>query len=161
MDTDEIAAKAKKLEEWLKASIEYVDKKTRENKSRATTVRMATLSLSGLATLFLGLKLGGGFQEIAVSVAFALTAIVTFLNALEPFFNFRALWVEHESAEAKFKKLYDDFRFYREGKKPEAMESAAIEQFYARYAEAWAELNEAWSRERKAGDIALKKKPPS
>lgn len=82
------------------------------------------------------------------NLAFAFTAIVTVLNALEPFFNYRALWVEHERANASLYQLKDRLNFYVTGKEKTGLDISELEEFYAQYEQIWETLNQAWISQR-------------
>jgi hypothetical protein len=82
-------------------------------------------------------------------VAFVLTALVTVLNALEPFFNFRALWVEHEAALWKLRRLRNKLEYYTAGKKFENMSIAIINDFQSEYQTIWDDLSQSWINYRK------------
>jgi len=71
-----------------------------------------------------------------------LTALITLLSALEPFFNFRALWVEHEIALWKFYRLRDKIDFYLAGNKPEKMSMEEIISFHAEFQTIWNDLSQ-------------------
>jgi hypothetical protein len=145
----ELAKKITLLEGWTKSSIDYVNGARKTNRSKATGIKVGMLCLSGLATILLGLNIAAGVDLQFKNVAFALTSIVTVLNALEPFFNYRALWVEHERAKARFNRLYDQIRFYKEGKAETDLKAEAVNELFSEYDKIWSELNDAWSRERR------------
>jgi hypothetical protein len=82
-------------------------------------------------------------------MALACTATLTVLNAVDPYFNFRALWIEHEHAKSQFFSLYDRVRFYAEGRRNSDIDLRAVEDFYAEYEDIWENLGEAWDRARR------------
>ena len=82
-------------------------------------------------------------------MAFVFSAAVTLLNALEPFFNFRALWIEHEQGLANMYRLQNDLDFYLAGRKQEDIDLNKIEVFRKRYEEVWNNLNENYIRFRR------------
>src|SRR6187431_3059560 len=121
----ELAKKISLLEKWANDSIKYVNSARKTNRAKATGIKVSVLCLSGGATILLGLNIATGAELQLKNIAFALTSMVTVLNALEPFFNYRALWVEHERAKARFNQLHDQIRFYKEGKAEADFVSAA------------------------------------
>lgn len=154
--TTPVSERAKKLallEQWAKSSIDYVNTARKANRTKATGIKVVVLCLSGGATILLGLTITAEVDLQFKNVAFAFTSIVTVLNALEPFFNHRALWVEHEQAKAEFNRLYDQVRFYREGKAESDYTAEAVEELYAEYAKIWRNLNAAWTRERRQQEV--------
>ena len=85
-------------------------------------------------------------------VAFTLGAIVTVLNALEPFFNFRSLWVEHEEAVYRLYRLQDDFTFYLKGKQPKDLSQEKLEEFNQKYGQIWVDVSRRWLALRRSDD---------
>jgi hypothetical protein len=79
-----------------------------------------------------------------------LGAVLTVLNALEPFFNFRALWVEYETALASFHRLKDELEFYLAGTEPEKLSREKLERLNQEYQQIWANLNRNWIEYRKS-----------
>ena len=74
------------------------------------------------------------------------------LSALEPFFNYRALWVEHERANGSFFHVKDRLGFYVTGRKDDELDLDKLARFYDEYEQVWSTLNAAWSRQRLLND---------
>lgn len=147
---EEIVEKAEWLLNKIKESIAIVGDKRRKNQKRASIIKMALLVLSGSATILLGLNLSG--QELIFkSIAFVFSVFVTSLTALEPFFNYRALWVEQEQAKAKLHRLEDRLVFYLTGKNNNNISLEAIASINEDYQNIWEELSNAWIKERRLG----------
>ena len=142
----------KKKSEWLKErvgkALQHTYKRKDQNKRRATCVKLTAILLSGIATLLLGLRILG-YEAMFVNIAFALVTMVTILNALEPYFNFRALWVEHELAIARFHRINDELNFYLAGSSSKEINSEKLSEIYKEYRETWNSLNNAWIGYRK------------
>jgi hypothetical protein len=94
--------------------------------------KLTVTACSAFATIFLGLKLPN-LESQFKDAAFVLTALVTLLNALEPFFNYRALWVEHETALWKFYRLRDKIEYYMAGRSPELVEAEDLNNLHVEY----------------------------
>lgn len=152
----ELRKKVALLQGFIKSSIGDVAAKRKLNQRKATVVKVLILTMSGGATILLGLNLGPMAEAALKNVAFALMSLVTVFNALEPFFNYRALWVEHERANAAFFSVKDRLEFYVTGRGDAALEPAAINRFYADYESVWANLNQAWSRQRLSAEGTVK-----
>lgn len=139
--------------EWLKKrideSIEKVSLRTRENQSRATIIKLVTIVLAVTSTILLGLQVAG-WEKIFKDIAFISGAIITLLTAIEPFFNYRALWIEHERAEYKFRLLKDDFEFYLAGTPVNKMSEANLKTFHTRFQLVWSEVSEKWLEQRQS-----------
>jgi len=147
------------LQSFIRSSIDDVGRKRRLNQNKATTVKMLILCMSGGATILLGLNLGPVAEQPFKNVAFALSSLVTVFNALEPFFNYRALWVEHERANAGFFQLKDRLEYYITGRTDAELDLKEIEKFYDEYEHVWATLNQAWNQQRLQYDKTLKHGP--
>ena len=145
-------AKAGFLNKKIQAAMEDLRKNRRLNQRRASYIKVATILFSSVVTVLLGLQVTG-FEKYFKDTAFTLGALVTLLNAVEPFFNYRALWVEHEAALANMYRLKDDVGFYLEGTPPSELSIERLEQFLQRYKEIWGTLNQNYIRYRK-GDVA-------
>ena len=142
-ELSEIYAKAKWLEETIEKSISVARLRRSQNQRKASWVKTATIILSGLATIFLGLQLSG-LEKIFKEIAFVFSALVTLMTAIEPFFNWRALWVEHESALGDFHKLLDDLRYYLAGRSPEELEAKKMDSVYEDYQNVWKRVSDNW-----------------
>lgn len=133
--------------QWLSTAIQEglnrSRKKKKTFKNRAAAIRISTVVLAGAVTVLLGLQIQG-LEDRFRMVALILGAIVTVLAALEPFFNFRSLWIEHEEAVYRLYRLQDDFTFYLAGKQPEDLSLEKLDEFTARYGQIWIDLSERW-----------------
>ena len=88
----------------LDESLKGAELRRRQNRWWASCIRIAAIVSSGGATLLLGLQIAD-HEAILNNGALFLVVLVTMLNAFEPYFNFRALWVEHELAIARFHRI--------------------------------------------------------
>lgn len=147
----EIEEKAKWLSEAIQEGLDRSRKRKREFKTKASVIKIATVFLSGLMTVLLGLQIQN-YEDRFKMTAFILGAIVTVLNALEPFFNFRSLWIEHEETTYRLYRLQDDFTFYLKGKRPEELSLERIEEFNKLYAQIWVDVSRRWLELRHSED---------
>jgi hypothetical protein len=134
----------------LQAEIDRAINQTGYQKSRnqrkATYIKLATLFFSTAATILLGLK-GLEPEQTFKNIAFVFSASVTLLTALEPFFNFRSFWVEHEIAQGHFIGLSADLSFYMAGNP--APDPKKLDEFHETYRKIWADLNAVWAENRR------------
>jgi hypothetical protein len=149
---EELQSKAKYVQDSVEGSIQHVRRNRWRNQKRASAIKVATILFSALATVLLGLQIAGT-EAYFKQIAFVFGAIVTMLNALEPFYNFRALWVEHELALARLYRIQSDLGFYLSGTKPEGLELKVLEEFQLRNRQAWEELSTAWIGYRKSKEL--------
>jgi hypothetical protein len=117
-------------------------------RQRAVIIKITTVVLSGTGAVLLGLNLAG-WDGLFRNLAFVLVTIVTLLNALEPFLNFRSLWIEHENALAGFYLVKDDLNFYLAGIGTENIKDEKVIELYRDYRRVWAKHNEAWINHRR------------
>ncbi len=149
INTVEVQAKAKWLEEMLIKSIDSAGRKRDRNMRKASWVKIATIVLAGMATIFLGLQLAG-LEKLFKELAFVFSAIVTLVAAIEPFYNWRALWVEHESALAEFHRTLDELRYYLAGREVEEIDIAKVELLFNQYQEVWTKVSNNWIEHRQS-----------
>ena len=147
---DEVRKKAEILISSINNALGYQKMRKEQNKRKASIIKMSSILLAGSATILLGLQISG-YEKYLKEIAFVLGALVTLLNAVEPFFNFRALWVEHEAALAKFYRLKDRIEFYLVGKEATQVNPEIIKQYYAEYEEIWSTTSRAWISHRRGG----------
>lgn len=159
LTAEEARHKVELLQRFIKSSIDDVGRKRKLNQRRATIVKVLILSLSGGATILLGLNLGPAAELPLKNVAFALSSLVTLLNALEPFYNYRALWVEHERANAAFFQVKDRLTYYVSGRSDDELEAAELRKFYDEYERVWSSLSQAWTQLRQQYDAEARSPP--
>ena len=147
-----VSAKANLLAEMVGHSIDHAKKNRLYNSKRASIIRIVTIIASTLVTIFLGLQIDKA-QVYFQPIAFILGALVTLLNALEPFFNYRALWIEHEQALAEFYEIKNDLDFYLSGTKPNDLDLKVLDKFRERHWLVWNHLHRSWIEHRKNGKL--------
>ena len=86
----------------------YLRLKRRRWAIGAISIRLTALALSSTATILLGLSELDG----PASWGFALSALVTTVTALEPFFNFRSRWVSADEALARWHAAEEELSLY-------------------------------------------------
>ena len=144
------AGKVQYLEQRLSRAVTYMGDQRDRNRRRSTLLRLSTIVLSAVATVLLGLQVMG-MDQVFRSVAFVLVTLVTLLNALEPFFNYRALWVEQEAAIAQFYRLRDEIGYAVAASAGGELPDATVDELFRDYLQVWERHNEAWIGYRKAG----------
>jgi len=143
-----LQAKADFLNGKIDSALKHVRQKRKENQRKASTIRLATLIFSSVTTILLGLQVVGIEPQLK-NIAFVFGALVTLMNALEPFFNFRALWVEHEAALWKLHRLKDKTDYYLEGITSEQLDARKLGELQLEYQGIWDELSKSWIDYRK------------
>jgi hypothetical protein len=84
-------------------------------------------------------------------LAFSLVALVTVINAIEPFFNWRSRWVLMEEAQYRFYRLEDDLNYLITKSNLEAIQLQDVDALYQRYRLIWDELSLRWLEHRRGG----------
>jgi len=110
---------AQDLQSRIERGNEYADSKKRRFRRSSSTVRLVSLLLTVASTIILGLQ----DLNAWTGTAFALIAIVTAVNSLEPFFAWRSRWVLMEEAQSRFYSLRDDLTYYVASHKPDQLVS--------------------------------------
>ena len=142
------------LSRLIDTSIGRVRTKRNYNKFRASLLHASTVVGSALVTIFLGLRLETAALDLK-QAAFVLGAVITVLNAFEPYFNFRSLWIEHDEALADLYQLREDLDFLTAGSAADAEDfTAALDELKERHAAIWSRLSRKWLqfRRRAAGE---------
>lgn len=145
---DSSQQKAEFLKQYIEISLKDLHRHRKENRLRASIVKLITIICAGVVTILLGLQIPK-YEVYFKGTALILGAIVTMINALEPFFNFRTLWIDHEEAIARMYRLKNDVDFYLTGMTPETIEIKRLEAFLDRYKTIWNALNENYIKHRR------------
>lgn len=103
------------LTHHIDISLEDLHKHRKQNRTRASIIKILTILGSGIITILLGLQIKG-LEHYFTSGALVIGAILTMFSAFEPFFNFRALWIDHEEAITRMYRLKNDVEFYLAGR---------------------------------------------
>jgi hypothetical protein len=140
--------------EWLKgrvdSSVESVRKMRDGHQRKASLVKILSVTLSAAVTVLIGWQTSG-WDTLLRNVALALGATVTLLSALEPFFNFRAIWIESEQAKSELHRLQDNIQFYIVGTEPEKLDIEVLNRFCQIHDDIWSRFAGSWQEHRQSG----------
>jgi hypothetical protein len=106
---------------------------------------MVSLILTVSSTIILGLQK----LNIWTGIAFALVAVVTAVNTLEPFFAWRSRWVLMEEAQYKFYRLRDEHTYYIAAKQSDQLDEPTIRGMFDEYQKIWDQLSNRWMEYRR------------
>lgn len=152
-------ASAKTRLDWLRTKvgedIHRLQAKRHRFQRYATSVHLATIIFAGLVSILLGIDL---YVDITKRIALVLGVIVTILNALEPFFNFRALWIAHEDAKYRMHRLQDTLELYAQGVTDDKVNPTKVEEFERERNAIWDWVSAEWLARRRAQGDANKDK---
>ena len=147
-----VQEKANYILEHIDLSLKNMLRHRKENRTWASVIKILVIFLSSALTVLLGLQ-STGLEKYFKDIAFTLAAVVTLLNTLEPFFNFRALWVEHEQAIARMYRLKNDVEFYLAGTPPKEIKVEKLDDFLEKFKDIWNSLNDNYIRHRKGSTM--------
>jgi len=136
------------LKNKIKESIDDASRKTRQNKIKASIIKVVSLLLSATVTILIGWN-SNPFRELMNNIALTFASMVTLLSAIEPFFNYRALWIEHEEATWRFYSIRDDLEFYLAGRELSDVDRRELAEFHSRLRHTWDELSKKWLKFRR------------
>lgn len=125
----------------------YLRLKRRRWSIGAIFIRLVALGLSGAATIILGLSQLSG----TAALGFALSAVVTLVTALEPFFNFRSRWVSADEALARWHRAEEELTLYTATRLDSALTIDAIAQFDQMRRDEWSRFSQDWLSDRRSG----------
>lgn len=137
------ASKVEFLKSRIALALTYMERSRDRNRRRATSIKLSTVGLSAVATVLLGLQLSG-MDDFLRNFAFILVTLVTLLNALEPFFNFRSLWVEEEAAIAQFFRLRDELGYEIATVGGSTPSDEVLDRLFRQFLQIWEHHNSAW-----------------
>jgi hypothetical protein len=126
---------------------QYARSRKRRFRARSSAVRVVSLMLSVTSTIILGLQT----LNTWTGVAFALVAVVTTVNALEPFFAWRDRWVLMEDTQYRFYRLRDELTYYISATKPDQLDERRLREVFDEYQGVWDQLGSRWMEYRRAG----------
>jgi hypothetical protein len=117
---------------------------------RSSAVKLASLALSVTSTIILGLQ----NLNTWTGIAFALVAIVTVVNTLEPFFAWRSRWILMEDTQYRFYRLQDELTYYIAATPAGQLEEAKIRAMFDEYQRIWDQQGTRWMEYRRAAGSA-------
>lgn len=146
---EELAARAAWLKERVRDAITNIAGKRRTYRLLGSGVRLITILLTGAMTVCLGLDVPADSAAVLKSTALIAGVVVTMLNALEPLFNFRQLWVEHEEAKYRMHRVQDRLAYLLAGG-DDHIDPDALEALRSEYTDAWDALSTRWLKARRS-----------
>jgi hypothetical protein len=118
----------------------YARSRKKRFRRSSAVVRMTSLTMLVASTIILGLQDLGFWAGLG----FALVAVVTVVNTLEPFFAWRARWVLMEGTQHQFYRLRDELTYYIASTAPDKIDPAKIRTMFDEYQQIWDQLGTRW-----------------
>ncbi|WP_328701325.1 DUF4231 domain-containing protein [Amycolatopsis pittospori] len=134
------------LVERIEQGTKYARVRKRRFRTRSVVLRILALLLSATSTIILGLQNLNPWT----GTAFALVAVVTVVNVLEPFFAWRSLWVLMEEGQYKFYRLRDELTYYIASTPPDELDQAVLRERFDEYQAIWDLVGNNWLKYRQA-----------
>lgn len=125
----------------------YARSRKRRFRARSSAVWVASLTLSVASTIILGLQALNAWT----GVAFALVAVVTTVNTIEPFFAWRDRWVLMEETQYRFYRLRDELTYYIASTNPDHLDQSKLREVFNEYQKIWDQLGSRWLEYRRVG----------
>ncbi|GAA2745015.1 MULTISPECIES: SLATT domain-containing protein [Kitasatospora] len=131
---------------------ELADRKRRRDwdRRRAFGLQMATVTLSAMITVLLGLRADGPVASWLADVALALGALVTVLAAWGAFFSHRTLWIQRSDTVHRLTVLQRTIAYHRARLGGVAPDPAEVDGLYAEFEEIVQLDHDAWIRVRQS-----------
>jgi hypothetical protein len=131
----------------IRAGLDYMRIRKKRFQRFSSGIKLLSLVISAAATIILGL------QDLSfwAGLGFSLVALVTVINAVEPFFNWRSRWVLAEEAQYRFNRVKDDLEYLVVTTPKDRLQMEDLTGLYKRYAENWDKFSEQWLENRRQG----------
>jgi len=144
----EVAQKITWINERLEEEILFFSNKRRENRILAVRYHIFVSILGVVVTIILGLKIDG-FNEYSRVISLIISGIITILNTISIFFNYKGIWIRYTQAQNELYKIKDDFNFYLQGKDEGDVDLVVVGEFKLKFDSALDMINEEWMKIRK------------
>lgn len=145
------------LDDELSERINGLKKKRQRNKIRAFGLKITAIWFAAAITILLGIEGFTQFGTLFKNVALILGASITVINAVDAFFDHRALWIRQSAKLVKLLNLRRDLRFFTIGVEPEDVDMQKLTELKNRFnqileddLEEWLKLRNESSNQSKA-----------
>lgn len=135
---------ALQLRTWIVDANGYSRNRKHRFSSLSSATKIVSLALSGSATIILGLQ----HLSFWAGLGFSLVALITVMNAVEPFFNWRSRQVLTEEAQHAFYRLQEDLEYLIATCPPQDLKYEDLTKLYERYQNTWDRFGEKWLEQR-------------
>ncbi|MBD9358986.1 DUF4231 domain-containing protein [Methylomonas fluvii] len=117
-----------------------------ENKRKATHIKIFVILLGAMTTIALGLQVDSIYGDLIKNIALIFSSIITAINTIELFFNYRALWIRYTQTTVQLYALKAELDFL--SKSSEITEEQLIK-IFNKLQSILAETNLEWTSFRK------------
>jgi hypothetical protein len=137
------------IESEIKQRIESFDQDRKFYREKSRQFNIFTASLSALTTFMIGLSQSYNPSKLISLVALATSAVMTVVNAVDTFYNYRRRWVQNNDTVMKLYELASDIK-YTKACDDGILTSESMDVFYNRYKNILRDANEGWKEDRLA-----------
>jgi len=138
---------ALRMREQIDADIAWTNLRRRRFRRRSSTLKGLSLGLTSGSVVILGLQ----NLSFWASLALGMIGLVTVLNAVEPFANWRARWVVMEETQYELIKVRDRLDFHLLSTDPANLNTASLNEFFNEWQSIWAASTRQWLEHRRVG----------
>jgi len=125
----------------------------KKNKRWASALYVVTVILSSAVTILLGIQFKvPGVEGNLKQIAFVIGAIVTLLNAFDPFFNYRGSWAAYDEALSEFYRLRTELEFYVSGVDNATLAPDKLDKLRDDHQAAWDRVQKAYRQSRRVSN---------
>ena len=142
----EFEIKLDHIEKKVNEDISKINEKADKNKNKAAISNISSVLFGAGVTIFLGLQIDG-VEELFKNIALILGVMVTVVNSINSFFNFRSLWIKQKVTLLHLYSLRNEIEFYKMGmEEDETVKEQEVTNFFKRYQEIWETSSDEWLR---------------
>ena len=108
-------------------------KKRKGDRAKAFGLKTTAVIFAALITILLGLKVDDSVAKVFQNIALVLGAIISVINAVDAFFDHRALWIRRTVTLARLYDLERDFNLYIAGLDKDKVDPKVFNKLTERY----------------------------
>ena len=135
----------RRFREQIDADMAWATVRRRRFRRRASAIKVASFALTS-SRVVLGLRQTSTWASIALGMA----GLVTVLNAVEPFANWRSCWVSMEDAQYKLNRLRDEIDFYLLSTRSDDITDEKSRELFDQWQQVWSGVSRQWLQFRRA-----------
>ncbi|WP_421868045.1 SLATT domain-containing protein [Motiliproteus sp.] len=138
------------LKTEIDSHIESFSSKANRDKGKTFRFKLATLTLTLIATLALGIEFGEENKVLMKNAAFVCSAFVTFLTGLDLYYNHKGLWVQYVKTRNQLYALKYEIKISEAHEKD--LNEDLVKEFSQKLERILEECNKWWLKERSRED---------
>jgi hypothetical protein len=116
----------------LDSHVRRITRKRNRDKNKAFSLKIIAVAFAAAITVLLGLKTDEKQAKYFQNVALVLGAAITYLSAVDAFYDHRTLWVRRTVTVTRLQDLKRAFEFYVEGREDDEISEEKLALFMQR-----------------------------